>query len=559
MAVAHLLDSFAADLAHGALSRTAEFARGRRNSGARTPGHHRIGRSVSGRLESDRSLAARCASRWSVFIIRIFRKRICAAAPKFLGKTRRAARDEAFPGLRAQALQSVRGDLVPSERLAQRPARLGRAQRPGRQLGVNTDIFQSRTNARSDTTRRRLGIEPERKLAALRRPTRAGKEYRSICFDAFEILQQRRPNEFHLLVIGDGPQRTQLRQAASANIETCPGSSIAPIRANWPATIARRICSFIRACRKHLDWSRWKVRLAARRSSAFAAAHGPDLFFTTRKLGATRTAPEALADAIERVRATEIVNALGRNAARAGGGVCIPGRRCSSDCFAFTARSAQTTANFKSTNDDHKPFTIRSYRRSDREAVRQLCCQTGFLGEPIDPVYEDRELFADFLTTYYTDQEPESSFVLEIDGEIRGYLLGSRKPLRNQLYSFWQNVSLFFRALTRYSRYNERSRRFILWILVNGWREVPAAPRRTPHFHINLLPDARKMSTTRALMSAYLSYLYRCGEKRVYGQIVTFESRRGEKMFERYGFKVLNRPRSRNTRRSIPNRFISAP
>ena len=38
-----------------------------------------------------------------------------------------------------------------------------------------------------------------------------------------------------------------------------------------------------------------------------------------------------------------------------------------------------------------------------------------------------------------------------------------------------------------------------------------------------------------------MSYLYRCGEKRVYGQIVTFESRRGEKMFERYGFKVLNR------------------
>ena len=49
------------------------------------------------------------------------------------------------------------------------------------------------------------------------------------------------------------------------------------------------------------------------------------------------------------------------------------------------------------------------------------------------------------------------------------------------------------------------------------------------------------MSTTRALMSAYLSYLYRCGEKQVYGQIVTFESRRGEKMFERYGFKVMNR------------------
>ena len=187
------------------------------------------------------------------------------------------------------------------------------------------------------------------------------------------------------------------------------------------------------------------------------------------------------------------------------------------------------------------PFSIRSYRPTDRDAVRRLCCQTGFLGEPIDPVYEDRQLFADFLTAYYTDWEPESSFVLETAGEIRGYLLGSRKPLRNQLYSFWQNVSLFLKALSRYFHYNERSRRFIRWTLVYGWREVPAVPRRTPHFHINLLPEARRMSTTRAIMSAYLSYLYRCGEKRVYGQIVTFESRRGEKMFERYGFKVLNR------------------
>src|SRR5476649_2472715 len=126
---------------------------------------------------------------------------------------------------------------------------------------------------------------------------------------------------------------------------------------------------------------------------------------------------------------------------------------------------------------DENPLVIRSYRPSDREAVRQLCCQTDFLGGPIDPVYEDRELFADFLTTYYTDNEKESSFVLEIDGEIRGYLLGSRKPLRNQFYSFRQNLGLSVRALARYSRYNDRSRRFIRWMISQGWREVPAAPR----------------------------------------------------------------------------------
>src|SRR5262249_61326802 len=109
-------------------------------------------------------------------------------------------------------------------------------------------------------------------------------------------------------------------------------------------------------------------------------------------------------------------------------GICTAGRGFSTNFFAFIARFAQNSAVLKMESDDHKPFLIRGYRRSDREAVRKLCCDTGFLGDPIDPVYEDRELFADFLTTFYTDHEPESCFLLEFEGEIRGYLLGSRKP-----------------------------------------------------------------------------------------------------------------------------------
>ena len=44
---------------------------------------------------------------------------------------------------------------------------------------------------------------------------------------------------------------------------------------------------------------------------------------------------------------------------------------------------------------------IRPYQPSDRKAVRHLCCETGYLGGRIDPVFEDRELFADYLTKYY--------------------------------------------------------------------------------------------------------------------------------------------------------------
>ncbi len=188
-----------------------------------------------------------------------------------------------------------------------------------------------------------------------------------------------------------------------------------------------------------------------------------------------------------------------------------------------------------------KKFEIRKFQRVDRARVRELCCETGFLGNPIDPVFEDREIFADYLTAYYTDWEPESAFVLLVNGEIRGYLLGSRFPLRQQLYNAYNNVALFLRGIIRYPRYGAASKKFVKWILTQAWREVPQAPRRTAHFHINLLADARSVAHTRGIMDAYLQYLHENGEKRVFGQMVVFEDRRGTRMFERYGFKVLNK------------------
>ena len=188
-----------------------------------------------------------------------------------------------------------------------------------------------------------------------------------------------------------------------------------------------------------------------------------------------------------------------------------------------------------------RKFEIRKFDRADRDRVRELCCETGFLGKPIDPIFEDRELFADYLTAYYTDWEPESAFVLLVDGEIRGYLLGSRHPWRQQLYALYQNASLLWRGMFRYAHYTAASRKFVQWIVRTAWREVPAAPRRTAHFHINLLADGRSVPNTRALMDAYLQYLHEHGEKAVYGQMVVFEDRRSTKMFERYGFRVLNK------------------
>jgi alpha-1,6-mannosyltransferase len=75
-------------------------------------------------------------------------------------------------------------------------------------LGVNTDIFRPDKSDR-EATRASLHLKPGRKL--LLYVGRLAKEKNTAkLFRAFEILHRRRPSEFHLLVIGDGAQRSQL-------------------------------------------------------------------------------------------------------------------------------------------------------------------------------------------------------------------------------------------------------------------------------------------------------------------------------------------------------------
>jgi len=100
--------------------------------------------------------------------------------------------------------------LVPSERLADLLSEWGvHNVRPVR-LGVNTEVF----NLASDdapATRQSLGVEPDQKL--LLYVGRLAKEKNTqTLFGAFELLRRRDQNKFHLLVIGDGPQRHRVQK-----------------------------------------------------------------------------------------------------------------------------------------------------------------------------------------------------------------------------------------------------------------------------------------------------------------------------------------------------------
>ena len=97
--------------------------------------------------------------------------------------------------------------LVPSRQLIEVLSAWGvRNTRPA-ELGVNTAIFRSQTVG--ETSRATLGI-PDDRCLLLYVGRLAGEKNTQVLFQAFALLMQRRPADFHLLVIGDGQQRDAL-------------------------------------------------------------------------------------------------------------------------------------------------------------------------------------------------------------------------------------------------------------------------------------------------------------------------------------------------------------
>lgn len=187
---------------------------------------------------------------------------------------------------------------------------------------------------------------------------------------------------------------------------------------------------------------------------------------------------------------------------------------------------------------------IRKYRPGDRAAVRQICYDTGLMGDPIDPYFGCFELFADYWMTYYTDYEPESAFVAEVDGEVVGYLVGCRTTpvqqevqkrkilprIRRKLFSFGYKLNRkFFRFMYKYVRSILRHES-----VEEPVKDYPA------HLHMNLKEGYRSRGIGSKLMRAYFDYLKEYNIPGVHLGTTTY-NKLAVPFYKRWGFRVVSR------------------
>ena len=186
-------------------------------------------------------------------------------------------------------------------------------------------------------------------------------------------------------------------------------------------------------------------------------------------------------------------------------------------------------------------FVIRKYDSRDRPAVRRICCQTALMGEPSAVFFDDDETFADALTSYFTDYEPESCFVAEYDNKVIGYLLGAKDVGRiDKIFADKISVSLFTKVLRRGVFFHKKNLKFLFRVFLSvmkGEFKTPVFAKDYPAtLHINIIKEYRMAGIGSKLIDAYLDYLRALAVKGVH--FATMSDNAGQ-FFSKLNFQLL--------------------
>jgi len=188
---------------------------------------------------------------------------------------------------------------------------------------------------------------------------------------------------------------------------------------------------------------------------------------------------------------------------------------------------------------------IRKFEARDKDAVRQIAYDTAFIGEPAAVFFDGADIISAALTTYFTDYEPQSCFVAEVDAQVVGFLTGARNKVKLEKISNDKIfLNLFCRALKSGIFLKTKNINFIfrcLWDMLRGRLMAPDFSKEYPAiFHINIRKEFRGSNIGSGLISSYLSYLKDEGVKGVH---LATMSDAGAKFFSKQGFKLLYRSR----------------
>ena len=192
-------------------------------------------------------------------------------------------------------------------------------------------------------------------------------------------------------------------------------------------------------------------------------------------------------------------------------------------------------------NTGEKQINIRKFQAKDRMEVRRLVCSTALMGGACNQFFEGEEVFADAASVYFTDHEPESSYVAVEDKKVVGYLLGSVNAANmSRIFGKKLVAPLVLKALAQGIFLKKRNIVFLGRCLSSALKGEFYSPDFRIEYpatlHINIEEKYRGLKIGDQLIGVYLDYLRKLNARGVH--LATMSDKAG-RFFVRNGFKLL--------------------
>ena len=186
---------------------------------------------------------------------------------------------------------------------------------------------------------------------------------------------------------------------------------------------------------------------------------------------------------------------------------------------------------------------IRRANSDDHQALYRITLETGASGEDATALFCEPNLLGNIYSIPYLNFSPELSFVVENEGEVLGYCIGTSdtKKFEGQLQSDW-----WPKLRHQYPKPDERTR--------SRWSDdeqefahifdPPATPdyiadNFPAHLHMDLLPEIRVGGVGSKLLSHWFTNAFANGVTAGHLGAAT-DNHRGVKFWQAKGFCILN-------------------
>jgi ribosomal protein S18 acetylase RimI-like enzyme len=186
----------------------------------------------------------------------------------------------------------------------------------------------------------------------------------------------------------------------------------------------------------------------------------------------------------------------------------------------------------------------RLYEPSDRQDVLRISADTAVFGEPVEAILDDRQVFCDAFTVYYTDFESDCLWVACVGDQVVGYLTGCINTISQRRRIIERTIlPLMWRIIQGKYRLGGKTFNYAKYMALGALRkEYPHVDLKEypAHLHINVNADSRGRGLGRILMTAYLDQIREMGVPGVFLD-TTDLNEAACRLYEAIGFELLDR------------------